>query len=54
MLRSGLNFLRKFLLELLYLGRHHKLAVGLVAVVGKIFLVIVLGHKELPPPAPVT
>ncbi len=35
MLRSGLNFLRKFLLELFDLRRYHKLAIGLVAVVAK-------------------
>ena len=46
MLRSGLNFLRKFLLELFHLGRYHKLAIGLVAIVGEIFLVVILGHKE--------
>ena len=46
MLRSGLNFLRKFLLELFYLRRYHKLAIRLVSVVGEIFLVIILGHKK--------
>jgi len=47
MLRLGLNFLRKFLLEFLDLRRHHKLAIGLVAIIREIFLVIILGHKEL-------
>ena len=45
-MRSGLNFLRKFLLKLFDLGRYHKLAIGLVAVVGEIFLVIIFGNKE--------
>ena len=46
MLRSGLNFLPKFLLELFDLGRYHKLAIRLVAIVGEIFLVIILGDKK--------
>jgi hypothetical protein len=46
MLRSRLNFLRKFLLELFDLGRNHKLAIGLVPIVDEIFLMIILGHKE--------
>src|ERR1051326_635622 len=48
MLRSGLHFFREFLLELLHLASHHKLAVGLVAFIDKIFLVIIFCHKKFP------
>ena len=46
MLRLDLNFLRKFLLELFDFGRYHKLAIGLIAIVGEIFLVIIFGYEE--------
>src|SRR5690242_1601697 len=45
--RSGLHFLREFLLKLFDLRRNYYLAIGLLRVIGEVFLMVVLRHVEL-------